>query len=156
MRNLPRIVADTKVGKRVPIKIWRDGKLLTKTIKVEKLAKDSFAANAKPGEPEPPLERQMDEDLGAEILTITPEVIEEYSFDDDLKGVLLLNVTRDGLATFNGLQSGDVIIRVGKKSIKNVEGFKTAIDKAKKAGASSVAIYFSRKGENRFRAFRFQ
>ena len=156
MRNLPRIVADTKIGKRVPIKIWRDGKLITKTIKVEKLSKDSFAANSSSNEPEETKESQMDEELGAEILTITPEVIEEYGLEEQLNGVLLLNVTRDGLAAFNGLQSGDVIIRVGKNSVKSVKSFKASLDKAKKAGAGSIAIYFSRKGENRFRAFRFQ
>ncbi len=156
MRNLPRIVADTKIGKRVPIKIWRDGKLITKTIKVEKLSKDSFAANSGSTESEEQKEREMDKELGSEILTITPEVLEEYGLEEGLNGVLLLNVSREGLAAFNGLQSGDVIIRVGKKPVNSVKDFKAAIDKAKKAGAGSIAIYFSRKGENRFRAFRFQ
>jgi len=38
MRNLPRIVAGTEVGKRVPVKIWRDGKkLLLKSSQVKPL-----------------------------------------------------------------------------------------------------------------------
>ncbi len=156
MRNLPRIVADTKVGKRVPIKIWRDGKLLTKSITVEKLNKNSFAGSQSEEKKPKENERETDEELGAEILTITPEVAEEYSLEEGISGVLLLNVTNDGLAAFNGLQSGDVVIRVGKKKVKSVKSFKGALNKAKEAGAGSVAVYISRKGETRFRAFRFQ
>ena len=156
MRNLPRIVADTKVGKSVPVKIWRDGKLITKKIKVEKLQNDSFASNQKAKEKEQAVEPKMDEELGAELVSITPDVREQYGLNDDLEGVLILKVRRDSLAALNGFQSGDVVSRVGKKSISTTKDFKKALDKVKKNGANSVAIYFSRNNENRFLAFRFQ
>tara|TARA_Y100000590_G_scaffold117605_1_gene134442 strand:+ start:2803 stop:3891 length:1089 start_codon:yes stop_codon:yes gene_type:complete len=37
MRNLPRIVANTKVGKNVSIKIWREKKLITKRLTLGRL-----------------------------------------------------------------------------------------------------------------------
>ena len=152
MRNLPRIVAGTKVGKKVPIEIWRDGKTVKKTIKVEKLATDSFASLSKPEEK---AKSQLDEELGAEVVTLNDQVREQYEFDENLNGVLLLNVQPAGLAAQNGLQSGDVIVRVGKKTVTSVKSFKKAIEKAKNAGASSVAMFISRAGGERFRAFSF-
>ena len=37
MRTLPKVVANTKVGKNVKIKIWRDKKLISKTLKLGRL-----------------------------------------------------------------------------------------------------------------------
>lgn len=154
MRNLPRIVANTEVGKRVPIELWRDGKIIKKTIKVERLLKDSFAAGDDQQEEEG--KSKLDEELGAEIVTLNKNLLDKYKLDENLKGVLLLNVQQDGLAAQNGLQPGDVIIRVGKKIITDIKGFKKAINKAKDSGASSVAMFISRAGGERFRAFSFE
>ncbi len=155
MRNLPRIVAETKVGKSVPVKIWREGKLITKKIKVEKLQKDSFAARQEDGVEEKPIEPKTDEELGAELVSITPAVREKYALDD-VEGVLLLNVRRNSLAALNGLRTGDVITRVGKAFVATSEELKSEFDEVKKKERKSVAIYYSRKSENRFLAFRFE
>ena len=157
MRNLPRIVADTEIGKSVPIKIWREGKEITKTIKVEKLQDDSFAQTTKNSESKKSSnDPEIDDFLGAELLTVTKDVREKYNLADDIEGVLLLNLSQGSLAEFNGLQSGDILIRVGKKSVKSVEELQTSLEDTKESGAGSVAVYYSRDGENRFRAFRFQ
>ena len=37
MRNLPRIVAGTEIGKKVPVVIWRDGKRVTAMVSVGEL-----------------------------------------------------------------------------------------------------------------------
>ena len=156
MRNLPRIVAETKVGKSVPIKIWREGKLITKKIKVEKLQKDSFAANQESNTEEKTAEPKMDEELGAELVSITPEASEQYGLDDAIEGILLLNVRRNSLAALNGLRTGDVITRVGKVFVATSKELKSEFEEVQKKGRKSVAIYYSRKNENRFLAFRFE
>ena len=158
MRNLPRIVAGTKVGESVPIKIWRDGKTVTKKITVEKLEKSSFAQQSPSDDSQQKKEDepQINEMLGAEILTVNDEVREKYKLASDVEGVLLLNVEESGLAGFNGFQSGDVIIRVGKKSTNKAGQLEDALEDAKDSGAGSIAVYYSRNGENRFRAFRFE
>ena len=37
MRNLPKIVANTKVGKKVSVRIWRDKKSITKRLTLGRL-----------------------------------------------------------------------------------------------------------------------
>lgn len=157
MRNLPRIVAETKVGKRVPIKIWRDGKTITKKIKVERLAKDSFASNdGKRGNQDADSEVQKNTEFGMELVNLNDDSREQFGIDNDKEGVLVIDLEPTNLAAQNGLQEGDIIQRVGKSTVKSVEDFNKAIEKAKKAGFKSVAMYIDRAGDTRFRAFRFE
>ena len=46
MRNLPRIVAETPIGKEVPVALWRDGKEVTVQAKVGELPDDKQVASA--------------------------------------------------------------------------------------------------------------
>jgi len=157
MRNLPRIVAGTEVGKRVPVKVWRDGKIITKKIKVGKLSKDIFAGNGGSNS-EKPSESDVikDDAFGIELAELNETTREQYGIDSDAEGVLLTKVDETGLAAQNGLRSGDIILRVGKNNISSIKGFQKAVKKAKKAGFKSVAIYIDRGGDTRFRAFSFE
>ena len=49
MRNLPKIVANTKVGKKVDLKIWRNKKLISKKLTLGRLesSKEFLAENKK-------------------------------------------------------------------------------------------------------------
>ena len=49
MRTLPRIVAETPIGKEVPVTVWRDGKQQTVQAKVGELPDDQQVAAATTG-----------------------------------------------------------------------------------------------------------
>jgi len=157
MRNLPRIVAGTEVGKRVPVKVWRDGKIITKKIKVGKLTQETFAGKGnEEGSAPKEDDTTKDEEFGLEMVDLNETSREQYGIDSDVEGVLLIDVEKTGLAAQNGLRAGDIILRVGKTSIDSIKGFQSSVKKAKKAGFKSVAIYIDRGGDTRFRAFRFE
>src|SRR5439155_23658983 len=48
MRTLPRIVAETEIGKQVPVVLWRDGKEVTVQAAVGELPDDVQQASASP------------------------------------------------------------------------------------------------------------
>ena len=48
MRSLPRIVAETAVGKPVPVVVWRDGKEQTLNVTVGELPAETQQAAATP------------------------------------------------------------------------------------------------------------
>jgi serine protease Do len=57
MRNLPLMVAQTPIGKEVPVTVWRDGKAVTLSVKVGELPDDQKQATAeKKSEPGKPVE----------------------------------------------------------------------------------------------------
>lgn len=141
MRDLPRIVADTKVGSKVPIEVWRDGKKIKKTIKValfndEELAKNSPA--------EKPASNEGGE-IGAVLTVVDEEVRGQFDIDDNVKGVLIERVSRDGLAAANGLVAGDIIQKIGKKNIKKPADVDAAIADAKKKKLSTTVMLIYRK-----------
>ena len=52
MKELPKIVAETEVGKMVKVKVWRNQREITKTIKLGRLeTSEDFKAEAKPEKP---------------------------------------------------------------------------------------------------------
>src|SRR5512143_2084229 len=63
MRRLPRLVADTEIGRTVPIRVWRDGRELSLMVEVGELKESEKAALATPG-PEKPGGGEKIEALG--------------------------------------------------------------------------------------------
>jgi serine protease Do len=157
MRNLPRIVAGTEVGKRVSVKLWRDGKEVTKKIKVDRLSQDTFAANSESGaNSNDESDSETIEEFGMELVELNAISREQYGIEDGVRGLLVLSLDRGGLAVENKLREGDIILKVGKQPTANIKAFKEAIEGAKEAGFKSTAVFISRDGETRFRAFRLE
>ncbi|MFP3944424.1 MAG: Do family serine endopeptidase, partial [Alphaproteobacteria bacterium] len=82
MRELPRIVAETPIGRKVPVEVLRDGK--RKTVRVEVGRRETglklSANDATPG-PASGKERKM-ADLGLTLAEITPELRRRYRLPD--------------------------------------------------------------------------
>ena len=142
MRDLPRIVADTKVGAKVPIQVWRDGKKVKKKIKVVRFDDEEIA---KASSPQDKPEAESEEGaIGATLTTIDDDVRAKFNIGDNVNGVLVENVSRDGLAGSNGLVPGDIIQKIGKKSIKKPADVDAAIADAKKNNASTIVMLIYR------------
>ena len=137
MRDLPRIVADTKVGSKVPITIWRDGKVVKKKIEVARF-EDAIVAN------DAPETKQEADEFGASLLAMDDEVRARYQIDADLQGVLVERVERDGLAGANGLLAGDVIQKIGKQKVSKPSQIRKAVAKAKKEGVETIVMLIYR------------
>ena len=81
MRSLPRIVADTEVGKSVPIEIWRNNKMIYLEAKVEELDDATEVASRTTGDKQKGKESLVKK-LGLKLSSITPglrDVIVEIS-----------------------------------------------------------------------------
>lgn len=147
MRDLPRIVADTEVGKTVSIQLLRDGKTVKKKIKVARFDEDQLAVQEQ--------QSQDDDDLGAKLVAIDDDVRAQYDLPEDIKGVLIEQTTYDGLARSNGLQAGDIIQKIGRKDVSSVKDALKQIEKARKDGLETLAMLIYRDNNVRFIPFRF-
>ena len=128
MRTLPKVVANTKVGKIVKIKIWRNKQLISKNLKLGRLEsseefKEKKTKTKKPEEVEIQklkinVRDLSNEDILSRKLKIKKGVvITEISNKSPLKG--LLNV-------------GDIIIEAKRKPINNSSDLKNIVDNLKK------------------------
>jgi serine protease Do len=139
MRSLPRIVADTEIGKQVPVVVWRDGKEVSLQAKVGELPDDQRVATAVPDKPAPvqPLELSG---LGMRLATITPEARERFQLNADQKGVLITGVLQGTPAADKGLKPGDVIVEVQQEEVTTPADVQDRVEKTRKANRRSVLM----------------
>ncbi len=152
MRNLPKEVAQSQVGKTYAMKVWRDGKRKTIRIKTEPFpSEDQELATSEPEEQAKP---KMNKLLGAEMAKLTESNRERYRVGDDVDGVLITSVEPRGLAAKNGLRPGDVIVQLGgDKNIQDPKQVTKVLKQAEDDEESSIAVLINRRGNPSFFAF---
>ncbi|MBL4673682.1 MAG: Do family serine endopeptidase [Arenicella sp.] len=153
MRNLPKEVAQSQVGKSYGMKVWRDGKVKTIKIKTEPFPSDDDDIASE--EPKEQAEPQGNKILGVEMSKLTEDNRAEYRIAESVVGMLLTSVERRGLAARNNLRPGDVIVQFGSdKDIRSPEQITKILKAAKKAKQSSVAVLINRRGSPGFLVFK--
>jgi len=137
MRSLPRMVADTPVGKSVRVVIFRDGK--TQTVKVELGLLEEQAAAA-PGvvEPDEPAPATELAGVGLRLAPITDVARQQYGLPESVEGVLVAEVARDSEAARKGIAPGDVIIEVQQTPVATPADVADRVEDAKAAGRKSA------------------
>lgn len=153
-RRLPRIVAETEVGRTVNVVIWRDGKQKIVKVTLGELEKFDQANLQKPeGRAEEPKQQAISE-LGIELSTVTPGLAERFSIVPDKEGVVITQVDPDSAAAEKGLREGDVIVEVNQEKVGAPDAVAAKIKQAKEEGRRSVLLLIDREGDLRFVALR--
>lgn len=135
-----RIVADTLPGKKLHLKVLRDGKTVDIETDVAERPDIAAAPPVTPKEPE--------ETAGLKIVDLTAELREKYKLDGDVQGVLVLQV-KPGLAGDEaGLVKGDVIAELNKKPVENAVSFMKRLREAKSGDV--FLLYVLRDGAYQF------
>jgi len=153
MRRLPRMVADTEVGKSVDILVWRGNKKVTLKAKVEKLGETPAEVAAKT--PGSRIGRESTIDvLGLRLSSITAKLKSKYSLGKDLKGVVVTKVTESGPAAEKGIRPGDVIVEISQQEVTEPADIEKKVAEAEKAGRKSVLLLLEGQRGLRFVAIR--
>ena len=147
MRKLPRVVAETKIGKKADVVVWRKGKEETISITVRELpadqnkaddadGSDDDAAPATPGaKPE-----KKDPVLGMNLTPITDAMREQFNLKPGLKGLVVVEIDIAGEAGKRGIRPGDTILGVNQQDVDSIATLKAGIDEAKKSGHDFVLL----------------
>jgi serine protease Do len=139
---LKNMVAQHKPGKKVPVKILRDGKNLTITVTVGELpAEFEMAA------PEPAPEIQRSAFYGLNVITLTEDIARQLSLDRDEPGVVVIGVQAGSPAEEAGLKRGDVIQEVEHKRVTGIEDFEAM---ASRIGQKETVLLFVNRGGRKF------
>jgi serine protease Do len=157
MRDLPRIVAETKINSEVDVTYWRAGKPMTSKVKIGELekAEEEGLASTAPATPKKVKGIEIEE-FGMSLSAITEELRETYKIDQNADGIVITDVVIDSEASNKELEVGDVIIEINQQALLDPQEAKSIIAKAKKAGRSSVLLLINRDGDVRFIALRFK
>lgn len=158
MRRLPRIVAETEIGKSVTVEFIRGGKHLTKKVKVGELNDEVKTADAtkKPSAEKPSGPARELKTLGLSVTALTPQLREKYGVGDDVKGVVVVGVDANGQAADKGVQPGMVIEAVTQRAVTSPDDLRAGIEAARKAGRQSVLLQVRLGDRKRFLALKIE
>ncbi len=106
--ELPLVVAETPVGREVPVTVMRKGKSLVLHATIAKLAEPEERTAEAPGKPE----------LGLALQTVTPSLAQQLDLPAR-QGVLVRGVEDGSPAANAGLRPGDVIAEVDHQPVKS-------------------------------------
>jgi len=157
MKDLPRIVADTPVGKEVAVTIIRKGKEETKKVTLGRLEDGERAqvASATPGAT--PDRSVVKKTLGLELSNMNEDLRKKYKIKDSVKGVVILGVEANSSASDKRLNAGDVIVEIAQEAVANADEFQSKIDKLKADGRrTALLLVAGPDGELRFVALSLQ
>lgn len=158
MRFLPRMVAETPIGKKVPIAYWRDGATKSAQISVGKLDEDAeeteeAAGYSKDGRGKPkgklndPASEMF---MGMRITPLTPQVREALNIDKDTSGVAVGDVKPSSEAFRRGMRRGDVIAEVNGQPVAEIDALKKAFEDAKAKGRKFALMKVQRRTDSAF------
>ena len=143
MRTLPRIVAETEIGKLVPVMLWRDGKEVTVQASIAELPDEVQQASTSPNSaPKPPVSNPAVEisGLGIKLAPLSDELRSKYNIAADQKGVVVTDVASNGPAGQRGLKAGDLVVEVQQETVSSPADVQDRVDRFRKQNRKTVLM----------------
>jgi len=136
MKQLPAIVAKTKVGKKVNVKIWRNKKEIEKTIVLGRL---ETSEDFKVSEKNPPLKETSIEDLKITVREITKDDIKNRNLPNQTSGLVITKIEND--SPLNGsIDTNSIIIEAQKKKIRDVNDLNQVVKQVLKSNQKTILL----------------
>ena len=137
MRKLPKVVANTKVGKSVQLKIWRNKKSITKKLTLGRLEsseefKEKKIKTVKKKE-------KVIKSLKISVREVNDNDISSRNLNKNTKGVVITNIENKS-PLVSVLSINDIIIEVQKNPVKNSSDLKNIVDGIFKKGEKTLLI----------------
>jgi serine protease Do len=143
------LVANQKVGSRIPVEIIRNGKPGTVYVTLadrpteealNKIAGGDTGTQGTTGTTAVTPQKA----LGLSLAPLTPDLGRAANLPSTARGVIITGVDPNGDAADQGLQRGDLIISVNNQPVTNPAQVIAGVDAARKAGRSSVLLLVKR------------
>ena len=145
MRNLPKVVASTEVGKSVELKIWRNKKLISKRLTLGRLESSEEFQEKKIKK----VEKEEDiESLKITVRDLNDKDISSRKLNKKTTGVVITDISNRSPLS-NLLDINDIIIEVQKTPIKTITDLKKIVDQIFKKGEKTLLLTVINKNNQR-------
>jgi len=151
MRDLPRVVAETAVGKAVPVKVLRDGKELDLDITLGRLeVGEQIVANrgrapieetpapADTADEREPVAQGLSDIVGFSVVPLDEDRRAEFGIAPEADGVVVTDVTGGSDADRKGFIPGLIVTEVNQRRVATVDELNKLVDEAREAGRPAV------------------
>jgi len=154
--ELQQRIGAAPVGSKAQLKVLRDGNTVSLTATLEELKPESAVTSSAPepsssGSVAPAPAASM---FGLQLVPVTPALAKQFGLASTASGVIVTGVTPGSEADNAGLQRGDLIEKVGQKSIIGVKDFtdtaRGILNRYAPDDLRQVSLLVNRKGEKNF------
>jgi serine protease Do len=151
MRDLPRAVAGTPIGKEVSVELLREGDILDVTVKIGRLPERDDEEIVAEEEDQEMLAPQHEDLLGLSLAPLTDALRQKYGINDKIEGVIITAVAPNSPAAEKKVKPGDVIVEVTQEEVRQPKDVVARLEAVKRSGRGRVLLLLSdAKGELRF------
>ncbi len=156
LRDLPKIVASAPVGKDVEIVVVRQGKQITKTIKLGRLEENEKQASL--WQPSATMAGKkaiagpVEKALGMEFSSLTDDLRQKFAIKNNVAaGVVITGVDPELRRRRKHVEAGDVVVEINQEPVKEPADIAKKIQALKKGGKRSALLLVANgQGEVRF------
>jgi serine protease Do len=161
MRDLPRMVAESPVGKAVDLVIVRKGKEQTVKVTLGRLedGEQQMASKDNPGgDTKAPEVKPVDTKvLGMKLAELNDESRKKFEIAAEIKGVVIAEVDPNSAAAEKQIAVGEVITEVAQEAVAKPEDVARKIEALKKEGRKNALLMVASKtGELKFVTVRIE
>ena len=135
--NLKLKIANIEPGKKVEIKVIREGKEQAFSVTVEELDPAEAKVETK----------SSDKDLGFTIRELTPTLARRYGLETQ-EGLIITQVRRYSEADRKGLTAGDIILEVNRKKVATVDELERMMAKFESGQAIILLVRTEQDGDS--------
>ena len=135
MKELPAIVAKTKVGTNVKVKIWRNKKELVKNVLLGRLeTSEDFKVTEKSS-----LIESTIEDLKITVRKLNNEDIKERNLPNQTNGLVITKVENDS-PLINSIEVNSIIVEAQKKKIRSADDLIQAVEQVLNTNQKTILL----------------
>jgi serine protease Do len=149
MRTLPKVVAGTKVGKRVVLKIWRNNKLISKNLILGRLeSSKEFKEGNKKTKKNPIVENEI-ESLKITVRDINTEDRKNRKLATNTRGVVIIEISNKS-PLVDVLKVNDIILEIQETVIDATSIEKVVSDLIKKGETTLLLTVVNSQNQRRY------
>jgi len=154
MRFLPRMVAETKIGKSISVTYWRNNASKTVQITVGELDEsEDVADNEDQGgfhKKSKGKAATYESVMGMQVSGLTPKIREQLNLGDSQTGIAVMEVDHGSEAAKHGISPGDVILDINGTPVKSAEDLRKGFESARASGRKFALLKVFREKDTAF------
>ena len=137
MKELPAIVAKTKVGTTVKVKVWRNKKELTKNVLLGRLeTSEDFKVGKKESKPSKDL---IIEDLKITVRELTKEDIKKRKLPNQTSGLVVTKIGNTS-PLLNSVEANSIIVEAQKIRVKSANDLEKIVKDTLKSNQKTILL----------------
>jgi serine protease Do len=151
VRDLPIVVAQTPVGNKASVEVFRNGKRDSLEVAIAAMPENLQAANDRGGD-QPAAEAEDASALGLQLAPLTEQMRKRASVPKGVKGVVVTAIDAGSPLAALGIQPGDVIQQINQQPVTTPQQAESKLKQAQSGKGQNLLLLINRRGTNQYLA----